>query len=162
MGEARLFIEPSLSGLAGVWIENKGAAFAVHYRNADSASARWARIAVRALIRVFKPALRVVSGKKAWEIFPCDFTGKCGTVQSILASQPAGAVPIYVGDDASDEEAFRALEGAITVRVGRKAKTYAQFRLAGPSEVRQFLQKIDGETARSLRTVSVSASALPS
>jgi trehalose-phosphatase len=147
MRQARRYLEPSLLGLPGIWIEDKGPAFVVHYRNAGPASVQWARIAVRALIGVFKPSLRVVSGKKMWEIFPRDFPGKGGALQAILASFPAGALPVYVGDDAVDEPAFRALEGGITVRVGRPARTYAQYRLAGPDEVRQFLERIDEERA---------------
>jgi trehalose-phosphatase len=147
MRRARRYLEPSLVGLPGIWIEDKGPALVVHYRNAGPASVQWARIAVRALIGVFKPGLRVICGKKIWEIFPRDFPGKSGAVQAILASYPAGALPIYVGDDMVDEPVFRALEGGITVRVGRPARTYAQYRLACPDEVRQFLTRIDEERA---------------
>jgi trehalose 6-phosphate phosphatase len=160
MRQARRFLEPSLSGLPGIWIEAKGPVLAVHYRNAKPAGIPWARIAVRALIRVFEPALRVVSGKKVWEILPRHFPGKGGAVQAILAGCPAEALPICVGDDAADEPVFRVLEGGITVRVGRKARTYAQYRLAGPSEVREFLRRIDTESARRPRAVLASSSPL--
>ena len=154
MGQARRFLEPSIFGLPGIWIEDKGPALAIHYRKAEPASVQWARIAVRALTRVFEPGLRVVSGKKTWEIFPRFFPGKSGAVRVILARHPPGVLPVYVGDDTVDEPVFHALQGGITVRVGRKARTYAQYRLASPDEVRGFLERIDQERERRLATAS--------
>lgn len=161
MRQARRFLEPSVFGLPGIWIEDKGAALAVHYRKAEPASVQWARIAVRALTRVFQPALRVVSGKKTWEIFPRNFPGKSGAVRAILASYPPGALPVYLGDDTVDEPVFHALPGAITVRVGRKARTYARYRLAGPDEVRQFLERIEQERVQGPPAVPSRPSPLP-
>lgn len=159
MRRARQFLEPPLSSLPGIWIEDKGPAMTVHYRKAKRVCVPWARTAVQALLRIFEPDLRMVSGKKAWEIFPRNFPGKRGAVQAILAGCPPDTLPICVGDDAADEPVFRFLEDGVTVRVGRKARTYAQYGLAGPSEVRQFLQRIDAEAAR--RPRSLGSTCLP-
>jgi trehalose 6-phosphate phosphatase len=54
-------------------------------------------------------------------------------------------LPIYVGDDASDEAAFAALPSGITVHVGSARHTAARYSLRDPGEVRSFLQRLEGE-----------------
>jgi trehalose-6-phosphatase len=46
---------------------------------------------------------------------------------------------VYLGDDATDEDAFSALAAGITVRVGRTAETSAQYHLEYQGAVREFL-----------------------
>jgi trehalose-phosphatase len=50
------------------------------------------------------------------------------------------ALAIYLGDDATDEDAFAALREEITVKVGPSGETAALFRLEDPVDVRQFLR----------------------
>ena len=54
------------------------------------------------------------------------------------ACDVADGLPIYAGDDEADEDAFRMLQGWITIRVGGD-DTCAQYSLAGPGEVHRFL-----------------------
>jgi trehalose-6-phosphatase len=49
------------------------------------------------------------------------------------------ALAIYVGDNASDEEAFAALPDGITIRVGSVPETAAQYHVNDPAEVEEFL-----------------------
>ena len=53
-------------------------------------------------------------------------------------------VPIYVGDDVTDEDAFFSLSGkGVTVLVGEKASpTVATYRVDNPEEVGWFLDKL--------------------
>jgi len=142
MRQARSMFEGSLAGLPGVWIEHKGPIFVVHHRGAPVDSVRRARRIVRELMKEFQATLRLMPGKKIWEILPSEFPRKGDAAAAIAALQPPGSVLIYIGDDVTDESAFRALPGAITVRVGRPARTTARFRLRSPVEVLQFLQII--------------------
>ncbi|SPF55892.1 hypothetical protein SBA4_7530003 [Candidatus Sulfopaludibacter sp. SbA4] len=69
--------------------------------------------------------------------------GDKGTAVRHQLSRLAGHVlPIYAGDDRTDESAFAALSEGITIRVGRRALTRAQFQLRDPGEVRSFLEKL--------------------
>lgn len=142
---ARKTFESSLAGLPGVWIEHKGPIFVVHYRGVPAETVRSARKIVRELMNRFESELRLMPGKKIWEILPKEFPRKGDAAAAIAAQQPAGAVAIYMGDDVTDESAFKALPDAITVRVGRPAQTAARFRVRNPAEVLRFLRMIDKE-----------------
>jgi trehalose 6-phosphate phosphatase len=62
-------------------------------------------------------------------------------IDDFMAEAPfAGRVPVFVGDDLTDEHGFAAVErlGGWTVKVG-PGRTAARFRLADPAAVRQWL-----------------------
>jgi trehalose 6-phosphate phosphatase len=52
-------------------------------------------------------------------------------------------LPIYVGDDLTDEPAFKVLRKGITVLVGRRRPTNAHFWLKNPSRVSVFLERLE-------------------
>jgi len=52
---------------------------------------------------------------------------------------------IYFGDDTTDEDAFRVLPDAITVKVGGSRATHARYRLPDPAAVHQFLNWLADE-----------------
>ncbi|HEY4526700.1 MAG TPA: trehalose-phosphatase, partial [Candidatus Paceibacterota bacterium] len=55
---------------------------------------------------------------------------------------PKGLVPIFIGDDTTDEDAFRALKGGITVRVGRSSKSAARFFVRTRADVDALLETL--------------------
>ncbi|HUI43121.1 MAG TPA: trehalose-phosphatase [Terriglobia bacterium] len=137
-------IKASLAGFPGLWVEDKGAVFVVHYREGRPVDVRRGRRVVQRMMKGFAPPLRLLAGKKIWEVFPREVKGKGEAARAIAARLPAGTLVVYAGDDATDEDAFRALPGALTVRVGRSAPTGAKYRLADPTEVREFLERMEG------------------
>ncbi|MBI2818441.1 MAG: hypothetical protein HYX73_00540 [Acidobacteria bacterium] len=75
-------------------------------------------------------------------MLPDSQDGKWNGVQHILRQEPAnGRLVFYRGDDASDEDVFENLRG-ITVAVGKRRQTRAQYFLSSAGELRQFLEKI--------------------
>lgn len=61
-----------------------------------------------------------------------------------LGKQDRQCLPIYVGDDLTDETAFKALTGqGVTVRIGKSKKSAAQYYLKGQREVLRFLQHVN-------------------
>jgi trehalose 6-phosphate phosphatase len=84
----------------------------------------------------------MVRGHKVWELLPRQIRGKGAAVSALLASLPRPTLPIFVGDDATDESAFRALPRGLTIRVGKHPRTAARFRLQSPDEVKMFLLKL--------------------
>ena len=54
-----------------------------------------------------------------------------------------GALPIYFGDDFSDEPAFVAAESGISVLVGKRRATQAQYCVRGPVEVTEALSRME-------------------
>jgi trehalose 6-phosphate phosphatase len=140
---AKAWAARALGSTPGIRLEDKGAIFAVHYRGARNGDVRRARRIMARLMEGFEPALWMLAGKKVWEVLPREIAGKGEAVRAILARQPAGTLAVYLGDDTTDEEAFRCLPDAVTVRVGRGGRTRARFRLRHPAEVRRFLQKLE-------------------
>jgi trehalose-phosphatase len=69
--------------------------------------------------------------------------GKHTAVLGLLRGMPPGTLPVFLGDDVSDEDAFRVLRPlGITIRVGTVARpTSAEWSLASPGEVAEFLAR---------------------
>jgi len=145
---ARKQLAELLEPLPGAWIENKGLSLVAHYGGPSEAAARGVRRAVRQVCEEFAPDLRVLPGKKVWELLPAEVQGKGAAVRALLADLPPRTLPIYLGDDATDESAFRALPEGLTVRVGTRLPTRARFELRSPQEAREFLERLAAELAR--------------
>jgi len=81
-------------------------------------------------------------GKMVLEIQPNVDFHKGKAVREILKTFPSpGLFPIYLGDDQTDEEAFRVLKGqGISVSVGpERLPSKADYFLRSPDEVHEFL-----------------------
>jgi len=138
-------IADGAASMPGVLIEDKHWTASVHFRLAAPSAAPALREAVeRAADR---HGLRVMEGKKVLEIRPNRDVNK-GTAalqltREVLAGQH-GSV-LYVGDDATDEDAFASLRmampAAVTARVTHDdaARTAAEFALDDTSAVAEFL-----------------------
>jgi trehalose 6-phosphate phosphatase len=124
----------------GVLVEDKGGgAFAVHYRQApdpDDARAlleRWAA--------AVPEGLEALWGKLVVECRPVGVS-KGSAVARLAAAHP-GRTPVYLGDDGTDEDAFRALHAAcpeaVTVKVG-EGETTARYRLPDVAAVVAYLE----------------------
>ena len=140
--EARL--RDRLAGIAGHEIERKRFSIAVHYRHVADADLQKLTDIVDTVLAA-QPGLRNGLGKKVFELRPDIAWDKGEAVQWLLdrlgLDQP-GVLPIYVGDDITDEDAFRALAGrglAVVVRDGDERVTAADYALAGTEDVRRFL-----------------------
>jgi len=126
--------------LAGVQIERKRFALAVHFRRAPQHRDAVERAVDGALAR--HPGLRKTGGKMIFELRPDVDWDKGRAVQWLIAELGLeAALPVYVGDDLTDEDAFRALAGrGIGVAVQETPQpTAATYTLRGPQEVRALL-----------------------
>lgn len=133
-----------MDGQSGFHLEDKGWALAMHARFANAEDARRVLDAARREIDTLSPGsdYAVEYRDRFLEIVPVE-ANKRRSVEKILATYtPAGTLPIYVGDDMNDESAFEAILNArgLCVRVSRdEIATRAQYRLTGPSQVRELL-----------------------
>ncbi len=144
---ARRLIEPRLRGLRSIWVENKKLSFVVHYRGASPGAVRRAEAVLGEELERFGSQLGQLAGKKIWEVLPREIEGKGSAVRSLLAHFPRAVLPIYVGDDTTDESAFAVLRRGLTVRVGAPRSTGARFFLRNSEEVMSFLEKLEAEIA---------------
>ena len=121
----------------GIEVEEKGPTFAVHYRAADDAEA--VREQLEKWTADLPESLEAIWGKMVVELRP-QGSSKGVAVERIAEEFP-GRTPVYLGDDVTDEDAFRALGNrAITVKVGG-GDTAARYRLRGVEEVITYLKR---------------------
>lgn len=134
-----------LNGALGVLIENKGVAFAVHHRSAPYAEVSRARHLLEGILARFRGALRMVPGDRVWEVLPREIRGKGDAVRKEWRSHFPQGLPIYIGNDRTDEGAFAALKEGVTARVGPVRSTRAQYAVRSCAEVAQFLERLEQE-----------------
>ena len=129
----------------GVLIEDKGLIVSIHYRLATDKSAREIKKIVYKVISPYHEMFCVGSGKKVYEIRPCvDWhKGKAILKVSRLLGITENSLKIYIGDDLTDEDAFEVLgEKDISVVVGHKESSRAQYFCKNSGEVEEFLETV--------------------
>jgi alpha,alpha-trehalase len=137
-------LETLTKGIDGAQIERKIFSIAVHYRNVAESDAPAVEAAVDAVIND-REGLRKGHGKKVFEVQPDIDWHKGKAVLWLIDAlklDSSRAMPIYIGDDVTDEDAFKALQGTglgVVVEVNGRASA-AEFQLADVDEVRQFLE----------------------
>jgi trehalose 6-phosphate phosphatase len=136
-----------ISSMRGMRIEDKGMSFAVHYREASPPVARAAKSFLLNVVAPEQKALRILDGAMVWEVLPNEICGKGGAVRELLSDLPQGTPAIYIGDDGTDESAFRALDDQITVRVGNPQRSAAKYYVRDPGEVIRFLLRLEAQLA---------------
>jgi DNA polymerase len=119
----------------GAVVEDKAFGVALHYRNADE-NEFFAEL--REMLKGAEmDGMHVEYGKKIVEIRPNEDWNKGKAVEYLLGL--SDGLPIYIGDDNSDELAFGVLgDKGITIAVGRK-ETNARYVFRDPDEVLSFL-----------------------
>jgi trehalose-phosphatase len=152
MPTLRRQLEQQIGSRPGILLEEKGAAIACHYRLAARDDAQRARDAVIALARSYQRrgvSLTFIDGHEVTEIRPID-ANKGKAVCALLSSRSPAPLALYIGDDRTDEDAFRQLpSSAITVRVaGPSEETAARYRVSDPAEVQAFLTDVVAARSR--------------
>jgi trehalose 6-phosphate phosphatase len=131
-------------GAPGVFIEDKRMSVSVHTRGASVGETRRAHALLTRALRHCSH-LYVLPGSCVWEVLPREIPGKGDAIRQAVRRLRAPFLPIYVGDDTTDEPAFALLDRGITVKVGAAdRKTHARYWLANPAEVRGFIERLEG------------------
>ncbi|ULP40416.1 trehalose-phosphatase [Mycobacterium lentiflavum] len=136
----------SLAEIPGVRVEHKRFAVAVHYR--EVAAEHIGRIVSATHKLGQRDGLRVTNGRMLVELRP-DIAWNKGTTLAWIRDRidaTGSLLPIYIGDDLTDEDAFDAIQFdgiGIVVRHDEDGdrKTAARFALRSPDEVREFIQR---------------------
>jgi len=125
-------------------VELKSSAVALHYRRAPERE-QFARNALQDAV-ADDPVWSTVTGKMVIEA-RAKGANKGEAVQSYMGEVPfQGRVPVFIGDDVTDEDGFRAVQdlGGAGIKVG-PGNTCARFRIAGPSDVPALLDRLARE-----------------
>jgi trehalose-phosphatase len=146
LDKAEKALSQKLGTLPGLLVERKKFAIAIHYRRVDPAKVEWVEAIVDE-VAADQPELRKSYGKKIFEIQPQMDWHKGKALLSLLRTlklDRQDVLPFYIGDDVTDEDAFRALKGrgiGIVVR-DLPYETAAACSLKDPDEVRRFLVQL--------------------
>lgn len=143
-------LDDAIEPIDGAWVERKRFAVCVHFRQAAPEKEESIRELVRSAAES-EGRLRMSGGKKIYEVRP-DFEWDKGkaliSVLEQMGLDSPDVVPLYLGDDETDEDAFRVLpdRGGIGIVVGIEERdTLADYSLADPDEVRDFLAALAGD-----------------
>src|SRR5215470_10694369 len=141
--QAQAMLLRELAVYPGVWIEPKQHSLSVHLLHARARARQLARRAVRTLLKSFRGTLNLFENLRDLEVVPHRMPGKGAAVRRALA-KPASrtALVFFFGDDLSDEPAFAAAQGGVSVLVGKRRASRARFHLRGPEEVAIALTRI--------------------
>ncbi|WP_019586875.1 trehalose-phosphatase [Deinococcus apachensis] len=139
--EAIHLIAAQLPDVPGLRLEDKGWTLAVHSR--EVAGERQAGVEKALDAITLPPGWEMISGKKVREFRPAGF-GKGRAVER-LARQDPHHLPVFLGDDVTDEEGFLRLRarGGVTIKVG-EGETAAEYRVESPAEVVALLRHWGG------------------
>lgn len=145
-----------VAGIPGVSVERKRFAIAVHYRRAPAG--REVEVAERvADVAATRPELRLTAGKKVHELRPDVEWDKGRALLWLLETLQLDGddvLPVYIGDDVTDEDAFRALRsrglGVVVRGEDDERPSLARYALEDPGAVRRFLEMLSepGSEAR--------------
>ncbi len=134
-------IASAIGAIPGVQLQHKGLTCSVHYRQVAPESWDAVAAAVREAVPEDDPDFALHDGKRVHEIRPRVAWGKGRAAAWILSRlDRRGDLCFFLGDDVTDEDAFRELaEDGVTVRVGPFTQTAARYSIPGPDEVGAFL-----------------------
>jgi alpha,alpha-trehalase len=139
-------LREKLAGIAGAFIERKRFSIAAHYRKVNENDFPRLEEAVSEVVARHRE-LRRMEGKKVYELLPCIDWDKGKAALWLLENlglKHGKVCPIYIGDDRTDEDAFRALEQrGVGILVSEEPRaTAANYSLKDPSEVEGFLRNV--------------------
>jgi len=146
LDQAEQALLAQLGHIPGAQVERKKFAVAIHFRRVDAGQVDAVTAVVDGVLAVSE-GLRKTGGKMIFELRPdIDWDKGRALVWLLekLGLDRDGAVPIYLGDDLTDEDAFRELRRhGIGVLVREEARpTLARYSLDSIQEVELFLQRL--------------------
>jgi trehalose-phosphatase len=146
LDKAETMLKEKAGKIPGVLLERKKFSIAVHYRKVAREAVGQVKEAVDRVASRFD-GLKASSGKKVYELRPDMDWDKGKALLWVLDSldlKGSDVLPLYIGDDTTDEDAFRAIKdqgiGIVVMEASRP--TAARYRLRDPGEVRKFLDRL--------------------
>ena len=142
-GAARSILTQLIQRHPALLLEDKGVGFALHFRRAPHLHVL-VRTAMKSVADVLGPSFAFKAGKCVYEVHPATAT-KATAITSFLTQPPfRRRVPVFIGDDLTDEDAFCVVNDAhgISVRVGGHSATRARYSISSVAEAIEWLKSI--------------------
>lgn len=140
LDDARQRIARLVAAHHGLEFEDKNHALAVHFRLAPHMEPQ-VRALLQELAAALQPRFALQAGKYCLELRP-SHDAKRRAIGIFMDSKPfAGRVPVFIGDDATDEQGFEAVNemGGLSIHVGHRPGTAARWQFANVSSVLHWL-----------------------
>jgi trehalose 6-phosphate phosphatase len=141
LAPARQLLGDWVRAHAGALLEDKKIALALHFRQVPELELE-ARRVVADVASAMGPRFCVQDGKRVLEIKEAA-TDKGQAIAAFMAEEPfAGRIPVFVGDDLTDEDGFARVNllGGHSIAVGARRHTEARWRLADERQVLEWLE----------------------
>jgi trehalose 6-phosphate phosphatase len=145
-------LSATFRGIRGVFVEDKGLTLSIHYRSVNHSDEMIVKNTFRKMTDPLHVTgrIKVTQGKKVYEIRPPVDWHKGKAIAWLMAKfrevrGRGGALPIYLGDDLTDEDGFKVIErsNGISILVGEESlQSAARYFLKSPEEVAQFLKML--------------------
>lgn len=138
----------ALSEVPKVFVEDKRLSVAVHYRRVKKSLHGRVGSIVAHISNTWmkKYGFTLTRGKRVLEVRPAVQWNKGKAVLWIWRRYAPHHLPVYVGDDTTDEDAFRALRPyGVTIRIGKKRGSHAQYSIATMSRLIQTINSRIGK-----------------
>ncbi|MFQ5952561.1 MAG: trehalose-phosphatase [Candidatus Omnitrophota bacterium] len=144
-------LKKEIRPIKGALVEDKGLTLSVHYRMVSRSRQGELGKIFNKITTPYRSSGKVVvtSGKKVWEVRPPVKWNKGKAALELLRREKRetkkSVTSFYIGDDRTDEDAFRLLKRrSYTVKVGKKGRknSLAKYYLRNTKEVRDFLKKL--------------------
>jgi len=127
--------------LHGVLLEDKGCAFALHYRQAPNLEEA-IRLRLARLVSAALPAFELLDGDHVVEIKPVEHD-KATAIEAFMQEEPFnGRTPVFIGDDTTDLDGFAAMKRFNGLAIAVGSRIPGEKRLAGPRDVRAWLESL--------------------
>ncbi len=152
LGDLAETLAVRLQAIAGAIVENKTLTISVHFRCVATHELQCLRRIVDDTVAEGQHRLRLTLGHKVIEIRPRVDWHK-GQAMRWIQDQlgQRHALVLYLGDDETDEDAFSAMQDAITIKVGDPSDTSAHYHVAAQDNVREvlfWLERLSTQTAK--------------
>jgi len=132
-----------VADIPGALVEDKGLSISLHYRLVPTRLEMHLKaVFLRDVLPLVRASgLTVLHGKKVMELRPrLNWTKGHAALWVMKQIRRRSVLPIYIGDDLTDEDAFGALPEGITIRVGAHAESKARYYVRDVKEVMALLQ----------------------
>lgn len=140
-------LKKETSYIKGVLIEDKGITASLHFRGVNVRQLGDIFSVFEKVANEYKENFRFTTGKKVFEIRPVNIWNKGDAVLWILDKMGEGRFPVYIGDDTTDEDAYRVLKNrGLSVSIGGSAN--ADYYIQSQREVKEFLMMMCGELSK--------------
>lgn len=147
LDQAEQELDHAVQVIEGARIERKKFSIAVHFRQTPDEYVDQLEDLVNETVKR-DSKLRMTTGKKIFEVQPDLDWHKGKAIEWLigpLGLDPDKAIPLYIGDDTTDEDAFATLRGwGIGIVVDSGQQTLAMYKLDDPPAVRRFLDSLIG------------------